>query len=62
MKTILREHDVRHVHVTLELDNKLLFFDKKKDVLIDLYFDRLSVDLFNKEHDRRFYYRDYCSK
>ncbi|CAF1444368.1 unnamed protein product [Rotaria sp. Silwood1] len=50
IKNILRARNVRYVHLTLHKSSQVLSIGMKKPSLVDLYFDRLPGDLFDKEH------------
>ncbi|CAM4769307.1 unnamed protein product [Rotaria magnacalcarata] len=50
IKNILRNRDVRYIHLKLDKSSQVLSIRMKRSSLIDLYFDRLPGDLFDKEH------------
>ncbi|CAF4640267.1 unnamed protein product, partial [Rotaria sp. Silwood2] len=50
IKNILRNRDVQYVHLKLDKSSQVLSIGMKKSSLVDLYFDRLPGDLFDKEH------------
>ena len=50
IKNILRARDVRYVHLKLDKSSHIVSIGMKKSSLVDLYFDRLPGDLFDKEH------------
>ncbi|CAF2157744.1 unnamed protein product [Rotaria magnacalcarata] len=50
IKNILRNRDVRYIHLKLHKSSQVLSIRMKRSSLIDLYFDRLPGDLFDKEH------------
>ena len=53
IKHILRDRNVYYVHLLLGKISQTVSIGMKKAFLVDLYFDRIPGDLFNKEH----YYR-----
>ena len=57
IKRVLRDLDVRYVHLKLNTSSHVLSIGMKKPSLVDFYFDRLSGDLFDKNH-----YHDYCRR
>ncbi|CAF5122568.1 unnamed protein product, partial [Rotaria sp. Silwood1] len=50
IKNILRARNVRYAHLTLHKSSQVLSIGMKKPSLVDLHFDRLPGDLFDKEH------------
>ncbi|CAF2959876.1 unnamed protein product [Rotaria sp. Silwood2] len=54
IKNILRNRDVRYVHLKLDKSSQVLSIGMKKSSLVDLYFDRLPGDLFDKEHYQQY--------
>ena len=57
IKKVLRDLDVRYVHLKLNTSSHVLSIGMKKPSLVDFYFDCLSGDLFDKNH-----YHDYCHR
>ncbi|CAM4779814.1 unnamed protein product [Rotaria magnacalcarata] len=55
LKHILRQRDVRYVHLKRDKSLQVLSIGMKRSSLVDLYFDRLPGDLFDKKH----YYQQY---
>ncbi|CAF2149043.1 unnamed protein product [Rotaria magnacalcarata] len=53
LKHILRQRDVRYVHLKLDKSSQVVSIGMKRSSLVDLYFARLPSDLFNKKN----YYR-----
>ncbi|CAF4071321.1 unnamed protein product, partial [Rotaria magnacalcarata] len=49
------QRDVRYVHLKLDKSLQVLSIGMKRSSLVDLYFDRLPGDLFDKKH----YYQQY---
>ena len=54
IKKILRGRDVRYVHLKLHKSSRILSIGMKKATLVDLYFNRVPGDLFEKTHYRRY--------
>ena len=54
IKNILRDRDVRYVHLTFNKSSRLLSIGMKKATLVDLYSNRVPSDLFDKVHYRRY--------
>ncbi|CAF2032375.1 unnamed protein product [Rotaria magnacalcarata] len=50
LKHILRQRNVRYVHLKLDKSSQVLSIGMKRSSLVDLYFDRLPGDLFDKKH------------
>ncbi|CAM2727911.1 unnamed protein product [Rotaria socialis] len=50
LKHILRQRDVRYVHLKLDKSLQVLSIGMKRSSLVALYFDRLPGDLFDKKH------------
>ena len=50
IKAILNDHDIRYVHLKLNKSSRILSIGMKTSSLVDLYFDRLPGDLFDKRH------------
>ncbi|CAF1547712.1 unnamed protein product [Rotaria magnacalcarata] len=49
LKYIIRQCDVRYVHLKLDKSAQVLSIGMKRSSLVDLYFDRLPGDLFDKK-------------
>ncbi|CAF2139186.1 unnamed protein product [Rotaria magnacalcarata] len=47
---IIRQRDVRYVHLKLDKSSQVLSIGLKRSSSVDLYFDRLPGDLFDKKH------------
>ncbi|CAF1564425.1 unnamed protein product [Rotaria sordida] len=54
IKNILRDRDVRYVHPKLDKSSRILSIGMKKSSLVDLYFDRIPGDLFDKFHYQQY--------
>ncbi|CAF4698334.1 unnamed protein product [Rotaria socialis] len=50
LKHILRQRDVRYVHLKLDKSAQVLSIGMKRSSLVNLYFNRLPGDLFDKKH------------
>ncbi|CAF1079407.1 unnamed protein product [Rotaria magnacalcarata] len=50
LKHIIRQRDVRYVHLKLDKSSQVLSIGLKRSSSVDLYFDRLPGDLFDKKH------------
>ena len=57
VKEQLMRLQIKHVHLRLDRVNRWLYIGLKRPDQIDLYFDRLSGDLFDRRHYRQIYTR-----
>ena len=50
IKTILNDRNIRYIHLKLNKSSRILSIGMKTSSLVDLYFDRLPSDLFDKRY------------